>query len=94
MGGWGASSSPVEQPAQDPVGEGSRHPEEEEREGGCGLGEVRKRGLSDTVLRPPASPCSMDGMERIRLPSRRLGDRHPCGRGTPGSHRTGGLSLQ
>lgn len=44
MGDWGASSSPVEQPAQGPVGEGSRHPEEEEREGGCGLGEVRNGG--------------------------------------------------
>ena len=97
MGDWGASPSPVEQPVPDPVGEGSRRPGEEPREGGCGLGEARNGGRGGVLTGPgvlPASPCSMDGMERIRPPSRRLGDRHLCGRGAPGSHGAGGLSLQ
>ena len=56
MGDWGASPSPVEQPVPDPVGEGSRRPGEEPREGGCGLGEARNGGRGggpDRAWRPP-----------------------------------------
>ena len=42
IGNWVASSSPMEQPMQDPTGEGSRHLKKELlREGGWGSGEVR-----------------------------------------------------
>ena len=50
IGNWVASSSPMEQPMQDPTGEGSRHLKKELlREGGWGSGEVRN-GLNYSLL--------------------------------------------